>query len=147
MSVILSLLISSLARTSFLVFCLFLFLFLTDCHCSDWSFKTYFIHRQNSAQSFRLFVRVTPPPPPPPYCSLFDKHRLLFSFPILFICARLQYWQNLLKSMGRSLQVQIVIYQSILSLESSMVHKTTDICTPSKFAKIHRGCFQIFFKT
>ena len=36
------------------------------------------------------------------------------------ICARLWYWQNLVKSMGRSLQVQTVNYLSILSLESSM---------------------------
>ena len=36
------------------------------------------------------------------------------------VCAHLQYWQNLVKSMGRSFQVQIVNYLSILSLESSM---------------------------
>ena len=36
------------------------------------------------------------------------------------ICAHLRYWQNLVKSMGRSLQVQIVNYLSILPLESSM---------------------------
>ena len=38
----------------------------------------------------------------------------------IFICVRLQYWQNQVKSMGRSLQVQILNYLSILSLESSM---------------------------
>ena len=37
-----------------------------------------------------------------------------------YICARLRYWQNLVKSMGRSLQVRIVNYLSILSLESSL---------------------------
>ena len=36
------------------------------------------------------------------------------------MCACLWYWQNLVKSMGRSLQVQIVNYLSFLSLESSM---------------------------
>ena len=36
------------------------------------------------------------------------------------VCAHLSYWQNLVKSMGRSLQVQIVNCLSILSLESSM---------------------------
>ena len=38
----------------------------------------------------------------------------------LYNCARLRYWQNLMKSMGRSLQVQTVNYLSIQSLESSM---------------------------
>ena len=42
--------------------------FSSDCHCSDWSFETYFIHPYNSAQSFRLLVRVIFPPPP--CCSL-----------------------------------------------------------------------------
>ena len=37
--------------------------FLSDCHCNDWSFETYFIHPLNSAQAFRLLVRVTSPPP------------------------------------------------------------------------------------
>ena len=35
-------------------------------------------------------------------------------------CAPLRYWQNLAKSMGRSLPLQIVNSLSILSLESSM---------------------------
>ena len=39
---------------------------------------------------------------------------------IKYIYVHLQYWQNLVKLMGRSLQVQIVNYLSILSLESSM---------------------------
>ena len=67
------------------------------------------------------------------------------------ICARLWYWQNLVKSMGRSLQVQILNYLSILSLESSMdaqngwfMHTINQsIC----FVKILCGCFLIFFKT
>ena len=65
------------------------------------------------------------------------------------ICARLWYWQNLVKSMGRSLQVQTVNYLSILSLESSMDAQNNYLCTPSKylFCKKLLWLFLNIFKT
>ena len=52
-------------------------------------------------------------------CPTLD-HDLLSQAVYIYICSHLRHWQNLVKSMGRSLQVQIVNYLSILSLESSM---------------------------
>ena len=69
---------------------------------------------------------------------------------IKYIYVHLQYWQNLVKLMGRSLQVQIVNYLSILSLESSMDAQNNWFMHTVKVfflcAKIHCGLL-IFFKT
>ena len=54
------------------------------------------------------------------YVRCLQKDRLVIIYLYIYIYAHLRYWQNLVKSMGRSLQVQILNYLSILSLESSM---------------------------
>ena len=55
--------------------------FLSDCHCNDWSFETYFIHPYNSAQSFRL---PSDPPPLPVFLFLFFPPPSSFSLTVLY---------------------------------------------------------------
>ena len=54
--------------------------FSSDCHCNDWSFETYFIHPQNSAQSFRLLVSSPPHPPVVVFCCCFFFPPLLLPY-------------------------------------------------------------------
>ena len=77
---------------------------------------------------------------------------IIINIYIYYICmsTNVRYWQNLVKSMGRSLQVQIVNCLSILSLESSMdaqnkwfMH-TIKVFVLQKFTVV---VFFIFFKT
>ena len=80
--------------------------FSSDCHCNDWSFEIYFMHPYNSAQSFRLLVRVT---------FLFFSLSLTVLYKISIGCFRFlfQYWSYELIKCSTALFAGCILIMSI----------------------------------